>query len=681
MHLSAPVASKGELERSLSVPGIAGIISPLERDALPAILSRMIGAMRHEGAQARQWNGNGVGLAAAGSAAASMLAERSDCVLALAGRVVADMTLHDRLRMAPGCRGPERMPQCLLDLYLRLGPQALEGLNGAYAAVIWDDERARLTIVTDRGGHEPLYYWQQGSRLVFASRMRAVAAHPRFNHRVDATAVLDLLAAGQMLDERTLFADARALPPATRLTFERGHLEITSYWQPVFYTSGGSEIYEDEAIDGLADRVIAAAARMVQSVGGESQWVAERSDPLFPGTYPPAQHSPAVEHLLKPSGLPEEQAPADETHAGSLVCLLLTGGLDSRLLAGALVRGVESGQVSAATIGHDRARDVRFGAEIARAAGMPYSVLPSNPRYMADYAEACIWRTEGNINLHAAWILGASNHLIGENITAVMTGVGAEAVSGRHWLAEQPVSTRDEAFQRLAEARWGYSKAAALLRPEIRGSALTASRDSLRRTLNAAPAEHLLGWADYFAYRQGRRHPTGSILADDAIVLEPFFDHHLVDYAHRLPPHMRDQGRLYKKMIVQRFPEMASIGYTDSGTLLMDDLNGTPPLRQAQVWLQQLSRRVRRRLAWALPFLHLPSAADNPAHAIYYNEWLRTASRSYITSLLNQDDLYADFLDAAQVRRLLEDHMAGRANAYRLIGAIASFALWRKLMA
>lgn len=658
------------------MPGIAGIVSSLERDTLPVILSRMTAAMNRQGSEVRNWLGGGVGLSTVGRSAPSMLAERGDCVLALAGRVVPDETLAERLRMAPEARSPERMPQCLLDLYLHLGPQALEGLNGAYVAVIWDEPGAMLTIVGDRNGMEPLYYWRQGSRLVFASRVRAVAAHPRFNHRVDPVALFDLLAAEQMLDERTLFADAQALPPAARLTLKHEQFDVESYWSPRFYVPGSHAPDEDEAIDGMADRVSAAVARQLQSIGGAGQWAPSTSS-LIPDTYPLFPHLAAGEE----TGASTAPQPAEEPYAsGLLACLLLTGGLDSRLLAAALTRVADPGQVSAATIGHARARDVCYGAEIARATGLPHTILPSNPRYLADYAVECVLRTEGALNVHASWILGASAHLLDAGISAVITGVGAEAVSGRHWLAEQPVTTRQQALERFTGVRWAYPKAGGLLREEFREDAFLASRESLRHTLDAAPSDHLLGWADYFSYRQARRKPTGSILAEETVVLEPYFDNDLMDYVFRLPPAMRLGGQLFKKMILYRFPEVATIGYTDSGLMLADEILSLPRGRSLADWINDMRARLWKRAARALPLLSGTQQSDNPAHAIYYNTWLRTDARAFVTDLLVHEDLYSDFLDAARVHRLVEDHMTGRADAYRLVNAVVTFALWRKLM-
>ena len=421
------------------------------------------------------------------------------------------MTFWERL-YAPGSMKCS-MSECLLALYRHQGPAGLQGLNGSYVAAVWDGLDRRLTLVGDRFGLQPMMYWQIGKRLVFSSRAQAIACHPQFTKLINPVAIFDLLATEQMIDERTLLTEVHSLPPAGLLTFCNGYLDVRSYWEPVLYQPGDVQPDEQTAVDGLADRICTAVDRLLFTMDGK-----------------------------------------DDANQPSL-CLLLTGGLDSRALAGAIAYRSEQVLLVSNTIGHEKARDVRFGREIARAAGLEHTVLEADPNYLPKFARDCVRRTEGGINVHASWILAEADYLEQAGITRVMDGVGAEAVSGRHWLSDQPVSTISEAVDRLCDVRWTFSRAARLMRPELRADAEQCTRASLRRTLDEAPANHLLGWADYFAYRQNRRHPSGSILSEDAQVLEPFFDNDLIDYAYRLSPALRAKGGLYKKMIASRFPE------------------------------------------------------------------------------------------------------------------------------
>ena len=115
-----------------------------------------------------------------------------------------------------------------------VGPADLANcLDGMFAFAVWDDRRARLVLGRDRTGKKPLYYWSQGSQVVFGSEIKAVLAHPDVPRQLDAEVIPAYLATGYAPTPRTFFAGIRSVPPGYVLIAENGGPpRLEPYWQP-----------------------------------------------------------------------------------------------------------------------------------------------------------------------------------------------------------------------------------------------------------------------------------------------------------------------------------------------------------------------------------------------------------------------------------------------------------------
>ena len=67
--------------------------------------------------------------------------------------------------------------------------KALAKAVGMFAFALWDRKERRLSLVRDRFGEKPLYYGWVGGDFAFASELKAMRVHPRFDNPVERRAL------------------------------------------------------------------------------------------------------------------------------------------------------------------------------------------------------------------------------------------------------------------------------------------------------------------------------------------------------------------------------------------------------------------------------------------------------------------------------------------------------------
>ena len=133
------------------------------------------------------------------------------------------------------------------------GIELARKLDGMFAAAVWDARpgRERLTLVRDRLGKKPLYYWSGPGTFVFGSEIKAVLAHPSVPRTLAPDAIPAYLAFGYVPTPRTFFEGVHSLPPGHVLTVEPGgEPQIERYWHPPVAGLDGTELLDitfDEA--------------------------------------------------------------------------------------------------------------------------------------------------------------------------------------------------------------------------------------------------------------------------------------------------------------------------------------------------------------------------------------------------------------------------------------------------
>jgi asparagine synthase (glutamine-hydrolysing) len=122
--------------------------------------------------------------------------------------------------------------EVLLHLYEEHGLDFLERLRGMFALALWDRAEERLVLARDAFGIKPLYYWEHGHDLSFASELRALACQPPFPREINPDAVEAYLAFNSIPGPLTAFRAARKLTAGHWLTWQDGRVRSGRWARP-----------------------------------------------------------------------------------------------------------------------------------------------------------------------------------------------------------------------------------------------------------------------------------------------------------------------------------------------------------------------------------------------------------------------------------------------------------------
>ena len=147
--------------------------------------------------------------------------------------------------------------EVLVHLYEEHGIECLARLRGMFALAIWDGPRRRLFAARDRLGKKPFYYTTTPSGLVFGSEIKAILADPSVSVNPSYGAIREYLRAQYVPSPLTAFAGIWKLPAAHWLTFDLDSgLHVERYWDlPAGVIDGDAMELEALLLDQLRDAV------------------------------------------------------------------------------------------------------------------------------------------------------------------------------------------------------------------------------------------------------------------------------------------------------------------------------------------------------------------------------------------------------------------------------------------
>lgn len=539
---------------------------------------------------------------------------------------------HEELRPGLISRGHAFRTHCdteaIIHQYEEQGDASPSALRGMFAYAIWDEGRQQLLLARDRSGIKPLFYalTSQGD-LVFGSEIKAIFASGLIEPQLDDHAVSEFFALGSVNRSGTLYRGVFKLEPGHTLLWRDGKVKVQRYWT-----------LPAAAAPGAVSMDVASASREFWNRFVEAVGITLMSD--------------------VPLGV------------------FLSGGVDSSLIVAAM-RELGVTQLRTFSVGFNDpdATELPFARVVASTFSTDHHEVMCDAQRFFDAFSRLTWHRDQPLTFSASIPLYFVSQLAASSVKVVLTGEGSDelfAGYGRypralwnHRLANAldrslpgPLRTGlaravgrfgDDYFgsrvKRSFLARHGTFEDAYLdsfadfdrtRRAELLGAtrAATAYQDTSRlldpELLANNPLEAMLRFDQETYLEELLAKQDQMSMATSIESRVPFLDHHLIEWAAQLPPHVKLDGGT-GKALVKRAAE--------------------------RVLPRSITHAPKR--GFTLPLA----------------KWLRhDAADVFDTYLPRPDD---DLLNASYVRRIVQEHRAGVDHTARL-WRILAFQVWRR---
>lgn len=128
--------------------------------------------------------------------------------------------------------------EVILELFTQLGPSCFATMNGMFALAIYDKKENVITLCRDHAGVKPLFYFNDGTTIAFASELKAIKHLVPQKLQINKEAIPYYFHLGFIPEPLTIYANTYKFPSAHYLqinvqavSFDNIQEQIISFWK------------------------------------------------------------------------------------------------------------------------------------------------------------------------------------------------------------------------------------------------------------------------------------------------------------------------------------------------------------------------------------------------------------------------------------------------------------------
>jgi asparagine synthase (glutamine-hydrolysing) len=508
--------------------------------------------------------------------------------------------------------------------YEQWGTDCLARLRGMFAFAIWDARRERLFLARDRFGKKPLFLYSHHGTLLFASEIKALLQFPGVVPRVNHAALWDYFRYRYVPAPATLFADVRKLMPGSWMLCDAAGTSESRFYLPPDGACLGEPLQCADPVGSFLELL------------EESVRIRMMSDVPF-GAF-------------------------------------LSGGIDSSAIVGLMARH-SSHAVKTFSVGFDESAysELRHARTIAELFGTEHHELVVSQAHLLEHLPALTRFRDAPVAEPSDIPIYLLSREARRTVKMVLTGEGSDEVLGGY--PKHVYEHYAAPYQRLP--RW--------LRRDLIEPAIQALPYRFRRAKTAianlgieSRLERMPRWFGALSDEGCARLLTFAAPPADAAQAVPFAvapgDSPLrailfFDQTSWLPDNLLERG---DRMTMAASIE-ARMPFLDHE--LAAFVSALPDAWRVRGFTTKRILRLAMRRLLPARILQRPKVGFR----VPVNEWFRTSMRDYLLAhLTDKDSRTRDYYRPQELRRVLEEHFAGRHNHEKLLWCLLNLEIWQR---
>jgi len=513
----------------------------------------------------------------------------------------------------------------LIKEYVKNGYIDIRKLNGEFNIILYDRDKNRIIIQNDRWGFRELYYYQDKNIFIFAPEVKALLCNPFYQKDINEQSIADFISCGYVLGDKTLLSGINQFPPASIISVDPQGFKINSL-------KFSYEITE-EAID-------------FNTCIDKSFYLLEKS-------------------VIR------------RVRDKEKIALTLSGGLDSRIVAGILAKnkikfdsftfGEKEGKISRKVISQ-----IPFGSN---------TVIKPDGDDIPKYGEWAVWKTDGLVNFQAlpTFYGGLISYINPYDI--LLGGFVGDLILGGSFINEQPIVNNNQLMKKFSKLI-GADEISEVFHylfdhdwleniQHYCEKSIIEEYDGIRKcSTNSEIVKDL--YVILTRCRKSYNINRGLVGHSGTEEYYVFFDNEFFDFVFALPLGVRANHRLYIEIFKRYFPGLSKIPWLKTGTSLYNK----PPLFSKK-W-----DRFTRDMIWQINtktrgIMNIPEK-NQYAPCNYWYRKNKKMKRFIDSILLDGRTLARGLYKKDGVKKLLEDTEHGF-NNFHIIQRICIIELWMRI--